>query len=213
MTRRKPTTSVLRSAAFLAALCSFAPAQVELRGGAFIDQPVESVSAAGVALAQTESAAPRMLGWHQVKRVGGDFADEAEAFARLSEDLWRASSRLDRGDAELAAPIFERLWAAALDNETDPHTVAGVRLEGPTGLAIASGAARVRIAEQALAEAVEPWAAAIALRGEEMAEAGSLLLPDLPPIFVRSVADERLAATEPAAVIQRDPRASAVFAL
>ncbi len=203
----------LRSLVALLVTGGVSLAQVELRGGEFVEQPVTQVSPAGVTIA-IDGGGSRVLGWHEVKRVGGEREADAEQFAQLSTDLWRATRRLERGDMALASPILERLWAAALANEADPQTIAGVRLAGPTGLALAQGVARVRIADGRLAEAVEPWAVALALRSASpVAEGGSRLVPELPPIFVQSVAVERLASTEPPEVVLEDETARAMFLL
>lgn len=189
-----------------------AHAQVELRGGVFVEDPVVAVSAAGVAVERDGAA--QTFGWHEVKRVGGQHEGAAGAYARLSDDLWRATSRLDRNDVPLAAPILERLWSEAIANEDDPQTITGVRLVGPTGLAIARGVTAVRIAQGRLADAVESWAASVALTraiAGDAAEGVTPLDPSLPPIFVQSVAVERLASARPLAVVERDPLANALF--
>jgi hypothetical protein len=199
---------------FIAAIVApCAHAQVELRGGVFVEDPVVAVSAAGVAIERNGTA--QVFGWHEVKRVGGQYEGAADAYARLSDDLWRAISRLDRNDVPLAAPILERLWSDAIANEDDPQTVAGVRLVGSTGLAIARGVTTVRIAQGRLADAVESWAASVALTraiAGDAADGVTPLDPSLPPIFVQSVAVERLANARPPAVVERDPLASTLFA-
>lgn len=195
------------------AIAPLAGAQVELRGGEFVQDTVVSVSPAGVEVER--EGVFRTLGWHQVKRVEGDLKGEAERFARLSIDLWRATSRLDRGDVTLAAPLFEEFWAAARANADRAEPDRGsVALRGPTGLAIAQGVADVRVAQGRLAEAVEPWAVAIALRRSLTggADAMALLDPGLPPIFLPSIATERLARAEPPEVVSNDPVALALFA-
>lgn len=218
---RRPTIHTLaitRRTLMYGALClslstGGASAQVELRGGAWVDEVVVEVSPAGVRVAR-DDASTRVLGWHEVKRVGGDFERAALAYRQLSDDAWRAWQRLQRGDIDLAEPIFERLWKAALDAETSDNAEAPVRLDGPTGLVIAEGVARVRLMRSALPAAVEPWATSIALRraiAGEAASAIALLDPQLPPVFVHSLAVERLATTEPNSVIAGDPVASALF--
>lgn len=190
-----------------------APAQIELRGGAFVEDPVVGVSAAGVVVER--DGATRVFGWHEVKRVVGEFEDASSGYARLSDDLWRAMSRLERNDFALSAPILERLWADALAHEADPQTLTSVRLLGPTGLAIARGVTAVRLAQGRLPEAVESWAASVALSRDvsgEAAEASAALEPMLPPIFVQSVAAERLANSLAPGVVERDPLAGALFA-
>lgn len=210
------TTSPLRPFRLLLIAAIVAPcahAQVELRGGVFVEDPVVAVSAAGVATERDGMA--HVFGWHEIKRVGGEYEAAANAYARLSDDLWRATSRLDRNDAALAAPILERLWSDAIANEDDPQTVVGVRLVGPTGLAIARGVTTVRISQGRLADAVESWAASVSLTravAGDVAEAIPTLDPSLPPIFVQSVAVEKLANAHAPAVVDRDPLARTLFA-
>lgn len=206
----------LRERATLLALCAAsACAQVELRGGAWVADAVVEVGPAGVRVA-AEDASTRVFGWHEVKRVSGGRETDAAPFLPLSDDLWRAWLRLQRGDVNLAEPIFERLWKEALDAENSENTDSPVRLAGPTGLVIAEGVARVRLSRGALPGAVEPWATSVAIRRAVAGDASSsigLLDPQLPPVFVHSLAVERLATTEPNRVIHDDPIASALFDL
>ncbi|MBX3351517.1 MAG: hypothetical protein KF684_01175 [Phycisphaeraceae bacterium] len=211
-TRTIPRRTLLHGALCLA-LTAGASGQVELRGGAWVDEVVVEVSPAGVRVAR-DDASTRVLGWHEVKRVGGDFEGAAQDYRSLSDDAWRGWQRLQRGDIELAEPIFERLWKAAIDADAADDADAVVRLDGPTGLVIAEGTARVRLMRSALPAAVEPWATSVALRRSIAGDAASaiaLLDPQLPPVFVHSLAVERLATTEPNSVIAGDPVASALF--
>lgn len=205
-----------RLAMAIVALCSSgASAQVELRGGAWVDDAVVEVSFAGVRVASQDSSS-RVLGWHEVKRVAGERETEANAFRALSDDVWRAWMRLQRGDYELSEPIFERLWKDASEPAGPDRATPALALEGPTGLVIAEGVARVRVWRGALPSAVEPWAASVALRRQVAGDASAsiaLLDPQLPPVFIHSRAAERLASTEPIAPVREDAVASALFDL
>ena len=126
------------------ALLSLAPgaaAQVALRGGDTINDPVVSVTIEGV---QIGGASPRLIGWDRVRQVEGEHADAAQAFAELSDVAWRARTRLERGDVTLAQPLFEELF----------ETYDGV--DGPTALIVAQGLLQCRLATLAQPAAVAP---------------------------------------------------------
>ena len=187
-------------------LAHSATAQVELRGGAWVDDAVVEVGPAGVRVAAADSST-RLLGWHEVKRVSGENEARAAAFRSLSDDVWRAWMRLQRGDYDLAEPIFERLWRDALAAPSGQDAPPTIALEGPTGMVIAEGVARIRLWRGALPSAVEPWATSVALRRDIAGDAAasiSVLDPQLPPVFVHSLAVERLATSEPNAVVRDD---------
>lgn len=196
-------------------LAHSAAAQVELRGGAWVDDAVVEVGPAGVRVAAADSST-RLLGWHEVKRVSGENEAQAAAFRSLSDDVWRAWMRLQRGDYDLAEPIFERLWRDALAAPSGQDAPPTIAMEGPTGMVIAEGVARIRLWRGALPSAVEPWATSVALRRDIAGDAAgsiSVLDPQLPPVFVHSLAVERLATSEPNAVVRDDAVAAALFDL
>lgn len=85
---------------------------VTLRGGAVIDAPVEDVSVAGL---RVGGPAPRTISWDRVRAVDGVFAEDAALFATLSDDLWRARTRLGRGDIPGAARALDRAESACTD--------------------------------------------------------------------------------------------------
>jgi hypothetical protein len=88
-----------------------------------------------------------LLAWDEVRTVTGrPLTEEERAFLAMAEDLWRARQRVQRGDLELAAELFER-HAAALRGTTSE-----------TALIVAEGILRCRIARsplQALLPALE----------------------------------------------------------
>lgn len=136
--------------AALLVLCASALGPVELRGAGVpvIDDPVVAVGPGGVTVG---GGTTRIISWDLVRRVTGEHAQEAERFARLSEDAWRARSRLDRGDYALATPLFESLFAAQRGEN------------GPTALVIAEGLLRCRLHDADLIGAIEPWLEAVRL--------------------------------------------------
>jgi len=144
---RGPGAAWALAAALLAA-CA-AGAQVTLRDGSVVESPVTGVSAAGVAVATDP---PATITWDRVLRVDGEHAADAERYAEMADDLWRARTRLARGDVSLSAPIFEA-WFARDDGPT-----------GATRLVVAEGLLVCRLARLAQVASVEPWLEALRLR-------------------------------------------------
>lgn len=90
--------------AIIAAALAAGP--VELRGGGAVDAPIEDVSLAGVTVG---GAAPRTISWRRVRAVVGDKADEAQPFVSLADNVWRATTRLDRSDVHGALTLLPEL--------------------------------------------------------------------------------------------------------
>lgn len=166
--------------------------QVVLRAHEALPAPkVISVSAAGVAMGAGERP-EFILGWDRVLSVSGPMAGEAAPFEATGEALWRARTRLERGDAAAAEPIFERLLPE----------LTGVG--GPMPEVAAEGLLRCRLRRGAQVAAIEPWLAWLDARGaavvdgarpfdEEWAAQAGLdsimdpatgLIPALPPIWL-----------------------------
>jgi len=120
---------------------------VTLRGPdpAFGAIPIR-VDADGVLVRWPDRApATQVLPLNAVRSVSdaqqGDWAE----VQGVSEALWRAMSRLERGDVVMAEPILERLFVTYKSRS------------GPTTRVVAEGLLRCRISRQAHASAVEPW--------------------------------------------------------
>ena len=165
--------------------------QVVLRSGETLDAPISEVSAAGVAV---RGDAPGVLTWDRIGAVRGEHADEAAPFLPMAEALWRARTRLARGDVRLARPIFEE-WFSRDDGPT-----------GATALLVAEGLLRCRLAGFAQTSAIEPWLRALSLRDEgARADLGfesaiddsTGLAPGLPPIWLPGAAVSAFAGTPP----------------
>jgi hypothetical protein len=158
--------------------------------------PVLAVSLVGVEV--RDLAAPdgvargKVLSWDRVAAVRGEFSQEAEAYAELATDAWRARARMERGDLAGAEPLLEQLFVRYRGQQ------------GPTAAMVASGLLRCRLQRQAQSAAVEAWLALMAseqpevmfepIRNEEdvarprvLDEAWGLA-PQLPPIWVRGPA-------------------------
>jgi hypothetical protein len=92
-----------------------------------------------------------IVGWDRVLRAPASLAEAAEAYDRFAIDTWRARTRVERGDLVLAEPLFQAIFESAGDD--------GPVLRGPTGLVVAEGLLRCRLARGASAAALEPWLA------------------------------------------------------
>ena len=92
-----------------------------------------------------------VVGWDRVLRLPAALAEAGEPFEALAIESWRARARLERGDLVLAEPLLQALFDRAKAGELD--------LRGPTGLVIAEGLLRCRLARGASAAAIEPWLA------------------------------------------------------
>lgn len=88
-----------------------------------------------------------VVGWDRVLRLPEALAAAGEPHASLALDAWRARTRVERGDLVLAEPLLESLFAS--------HQP----LRGPTGLVIAEGLLRARLARGAGESGIEAWLA------------------------------------------------------
>lgn len=98
-------------------------------------------------LASEGEAPPKWLAWDRVEGVSGPEGTKAAGFARLSADLWRARTRLERGDIPGAEPLFEA------------HAQELAGQQGPTSALAASGLMRCALWRGAWASAVRPMLA------------------------------------------------------
>lgn len=145
------------------------------------------VNDAGVTIRSSDSiGASHLVTWDRVRDVRMRTPDPAlDERLVMAEDIWRARSRLERGDAALAEPIFERLFNEHL-GRTDE-----------TALIVAEGLLRCRLYRLANDLAVIPALEVIRLRRadvrtdryrmmqpvyDEMFE----LCPLLPPVWLDS---------------------------
>ncbi len=199
---------MIPTAALLVLTCG-PMAQVELRGsGEVYGDAVTAVALQGVTV--RVGSVEEVLGWDRVRRVQGEWAVEAEPFAAMARDAWRARTRLERGDIQAAEPIFERLF--------EVHAGAA----GPTARVVASGLFRCRIARQSRTLAIGPWLALLAALepggsgadgGEETLDARTGLAPALPPIWLGTPAVQAFARDEPAIGASGGERAALLAAL
>ncbi len=132
-------------------LLSEADAQVFLRGRVdAVDGEVSKVTVEGVEITVAGSNDPttlrvKLIGWDRVREVRGVRAASADPFLPMADSLWRARMRLERGDIALAQPLFEGLYEKQRG------------LAGPSGIVLAEGVLRCRLAEGRATGAVWPW--------------------------------------------------------
>lgn len=75
-----------------------------------VEGRVSIMDDAGVTV-RTELGAVRFIPWDRVRNVETELTDpRLDRFLNLAEDLWRARSRLERRDSQLAEPLLERLF-------------------------------------------------------------------------------------------------------
>ncbi|MCA9283397.1 MAG: hypothetical protein KDA30_15320, partial [Phycisphaerales bacterium] len=175
--------------ATLLAITSLAPAPVELRGGRMIMAPIVDISPDGVRVGGDE---PRVIAWDNVRSVDSEWSERAAVYKEISDDAWRARVRLARGDAVLAAPLFERLFPKYQDRT------------GSLALMIAEGVYQCRYGSGDIAGAFDAWLVAGDLRerGVEIAgdpqmspllDPATHLPPKVPPIFLDGLVAQRIA--------------------
>lgn len=164
---------------------------VERRGGAPSLEGEITIEDAGVRV-RTRGGAAQLVPWDRVRSVTPRPAgDDFEQRMKLAEELWRARSRLERGDYALAEGIFERHFELSR-GRTDE-----------TALVIAEGLARCRLARLDPALALIPALEAARMRragiNTESYRAMPALIDDatalcvqLPPAWLASPTTRRL---------------------
>ena len=146
--------------------------RIELRGtpatAAGIEGRIVAVDDDGVAIVE-RSGASRTIPWDRIRIVdSAEWAREIERRMPMATDLWRARSRIERGDTLLAEPLLEAHARLMRD------------ARGETALLVAEGLLRCRLARGEHALAIEPALRAAALR---RTGAPSGLFADLPPVL------------------------------
>jgi hypothetical protein len=140
-------------------------------------QGVNGVSAQGVECVMHDGKTV-VVSWDRVAEVrGGKLEEVAREYSGLAQSAWRARTRLSRGDALGAEPLFESLFA---------------RYEGQSGATaamVASGLLRCRSTRQAQASSVAPWLALLATGERETVFDSPVMASD--GVMVSPVVDER----------------------
>jgi len=165
---------------------------VERRGqSSAIEGTVTRVGEDGVEIA-TESGARHMVPWDRVRRVESErHASQIATMMPIAESLWRARSRVERGDTLLAEALFERLFERYRGQSNE------------TAVVVAEGLLRCRLARGEQALAVIPALELARLRRLNLTtdayralppvlDAETLLCPQLPPLLPEGPGLERL---------------------
>jgi len=117
---------------------------------------------------RTALGAEQVVPWDRVRDVqSARLPPNIGALMQQADALWRARSRVERGDTELAEPLLERLF-----QQTRGRT-------GETALVVAEGLLRCRLARGEQAGALLPWLEVVRLR---RAGVGTLSYSTLPAI-------------------------------
>lgn len=150
----------------------------------------------------------RTVRWDFVREIHGPREAEAEPFLKTARLAWRARTRLERGDAVTAEPMFEELYPL----------YEGLR--GGMASMVAEGLLRCRLRRSAQTAAVRPWLAYLVSEGagpylSRMAGAlrpavdeESGLVPSLAPVWLETPAVEAFARSEPIVVWEREGAAA-----
>lgn len=186
------------AAAFVAASCSVCAASdvVHRRDSAPSLRGEITLSDAGVTVRTGEpgsgTGASHFVPWDRVRSV--QMFDEPAALAsylRIAEDLWRARSRLERGDAAMAEELFERLFERYRGSTHE------------TALVVAEGLLRCRLERHDITRAVVPALEVARLRRARVEtdsyatlspvyDARTSLCVYVPPVWIDERSAERL---------------------
>lgn len=151
-----------------------------------LDQPIDATGAT----LQGVKTGQGLIPWWQVAEVRGTIVQEPEGALAIGRRAWRALSRLERGDLVLAEPELEELAKA-------------YPAAGPTSEAIFAGLLTCKLERGARAAALEPWLKLVGAAEQagtsdagirwpswmnEALDAGTRLVPALPPIWIGNAA-------------------------
>ncbi|KAA0216913.1 MAG: hypothetical protein DYG94_02650 [Leptolyngbya sp. PLA3] len=94
----------------------------------------------------------RTVRWDLVKSLSGPEAQAAAGYVETARTAWRARTRLERGDAVSAEPLFEQLYPQYEGRE------------GEMAALVCEGLLRCRLRRSAHTSAVRPWLAYLVAR-------------------------------------------------
>jgi hypothetical protein len=153
------------------AICCADEAQadvVERRGSEpKLEGRIRQVDDAGV-LIVSATGAEHFVTWDRVRSIAREASGpdiQVEQRREAAENLWRARSRLERGDAALAEPLFERLFPEYRGRTHE------------TALIVAEGLLRCRLARGAHDAATIPALEAMRLRRKKVTTIAYSMLP------------------------------------
>lgn len=165
---------------------------VHRRGGMpDIQGTIVAMDDAGITI-RSDSSGVKLILWDQVRDVIPDQPDPSlESRLKIAEDLWRARSRIARGDLALAEPLLERLFERYRGQSNE------------TALIVAEGLLRCRLARGANMLAVIPFLELARLRRKDIGtdryakleiiyDKKTSLCPRLAPIWIDREGSQRL---------------------
>jgi len=168
-------------------------AQVELRSqreplpGQILSMGVDGVEVQGQGV----------IGWDRVRAIDGPQSAMFEQdFQGYADKAWRTRTRLARGDAIDAEPLFEELF----------QTYAWRK--GPTARVVSEGLLRCRLRRNAQVSAVRAWLALLHAGGPGrtgLVDPRTSLVPTLPPIWLAAPALDRIDLSVPGDDPDADP--------
>lgn len=215
----------MRGASFLAfaacAATTCARAQVELRSHQELEAPVIETSLAGVRIGpESTGGDQRLVGWDRVRRVEGTMSDKAQPFLGMADKLWRARTRVERGDMGGAEPLLDDL-AQVYGGE-----------QGPSASVVAECLIRCRLSRGAQGSATSAWLWWTSLQERHAAskapekaawvggatdlpaiiDPGTGLSPSLPPVWTPGGATNAAASSPDWVKLRAQPGASGELA-
>lgn len=131
----------------LLCVCTFASADtIERRGGeSAVQGRIMAIDDAGIGISPESGGASIVLSWDRVRSVDMDFRDpKLDRYLAVAMDMWRARSRIERGDYAMAEPILTKYFERYRGQTNE------------TALVVAEGLMRCRLARQANDQAVIP---------------------------------------------------------
>jgi hypothetical protein len=178
-----PIISLLLATLLLLSPRPAGAAEVRLRGGAVREGTVVALDDAGVHL-EIVTGDVEVVSWDRVRQVTGPFAEAADDYASIADTAWRARYRLERGDPQMARPLFETLYRRYRGQTSQ------------TALVVSEGVLRCRLqADVPKRELLEPYLETLRLRRsgieqrayQDLApiiDSHTQLLMALPPLLV-----------------------------
>jgi len=103
-----------------------------------------------------------VVSWDEIRAIESDRTIPGlRRLLERGEALWRARTRLERRDVELAEPIFERFFEGSFEDSFEGNEFRATR----TALVVAEGLLRCRLDRHDHRRAVRPMLAVLRLRG------------------------------------------------
>lgn len=140
---------------------------VRRNGAGTIECRIIIIDDAGVTI-RTGTGGSDLISWDRIREVRSDrMEDQVKSMRPIAEMIWRARSRLERGDTWLAEPLFDELFARYRGQSND------------MALLVAEGLLRCRLARQAHASAIIPVLEMTRLRRRGMTHEAYAMLPSI----------------------------------